>query len=711
MVKVPVVKINTNFSQFSKFSNLFSNFKRDIATPKNIGLTVDKSISNTLKMIAQDLRVITQVQLTVIGNSKKFRESMKNLHVQPAFAGFPKVAPKIHSPTGGKLFGDVRNLSNSGFQNMFSLSARAFPLQTYGLWNMGQKAWQFGQRSGEAFDSARNIFTRVNNNPLVTAIRKLTMAITRLTIKDGFSTAISGVMGAVRSVPLIGGIAAGVATGGLFGIAASTSRSSNLRTQARDLGLTNGELQAGRNVWGQHVNFEDIVRNINEQRTKMGSGLFMVDGISRKDSNAEIFVKWMNKVASIGREHKGENAQYLGQNPILRLLGASPNMAQTLGKISGKNFEENDRKFRELSVKLNQPDDILKRSQDLNTSLGVTADLLKNRFGMAIAAAAPQIEQLGKFIQDVVGKIASERNITNLLGGIKKIGDFAKDIFGKITGSDNIFEGIRKVFQESVFPPLKDFFQNNVITPLRDLFQNGLINPLKNLFENDLINPFKDLFGKLFPDNSKNNDDPGFNPRYPLFRHDPFPEYHQAAYMTPDIKNYYSERFKNGYLDSINRALHLPNKFMQAIRSIESGGNDFAVNHSSTAKGAFQMIAAARKDYGVKNPFDFYDSATGARRDIQHLMEVFRNPRKAVVAYNWGEGNMAKYLRMQHENWEKNLPVPQRRYLDQFDGYLRKYQDPQNIHLNVNNNTGGSTSVNARMASGFPKILKGSYSI
>ena len=125
MVKVPVVKINTNFSQFSKFSNLFSNFKRDIATPKNIGLTVDKSISNTLKMIAQDLRVITQVQLTVIGNSKKFRESMKNLHVQPAFAGFPKVAPKIHSPTGGKLFGDVRNLSNSGFQNMFSLSARA----------------------------------------------------------------------------------------------------------------------------------------------------------------------------------------------------------------------------------------------------------------------------------------------------------------------------------------------------------------------------------------------------------------------------------------------------------------------------------------------------------------------------------------------------------------------------------------------------------
>ncbi len=723
MVKVPVVKINTNFSQFSKFSNLFSNFKRDIATPKNIGLTVDKSISNTLKMIAQDLRVITQVQLTVIGNSKKFRESMKNLHVQPAFAGFPKVAPKIHSPTGGKLFGDVKNLSNSGFQNMFSLSARAFPLQTYGLWNMGQKAWQFGQRSGEAFDSARNIFTRVNNNPLVTAIRKLTMAITRLTIKDGFSTAISGVMGAVRSVPLIGGIAAGVATGGLFGIAASTSRSSNLRTQARDLGLTNGELQAGRNTWGQYVNFEDIVRNINEQRTKMGSGLFMVDGISRKDSNAEIFVKLMNKVASIGREHKGENAQYLGQNPILKLLGISPNLPQTLSLIPKNNFEENNRKFKELSVKLNQPDDILKRSQDLNTSLGVTADLLKNKFGMAIAAAAPQIEQLGKFIQDVVGKIASERNITNLLGGIKKIGDFVKDIFGKITGSDNIFEGIRKVFQESVFPPLKDFFQNNVITPLRDLFQNGLINPLrdlfqnglinplKNLFENDLINPFKDLFGKLFPDNSKNNDDPGYNPRYPLFRHDPFPEYHQAAYTVPNVKGYYSEKYKNGYLDSINKALHLPNKFMQAIRWKESGGNDFAVNRSSTAMGAFQMTAAARKDYGVKNPFNFFDIATGAGKDFKHLMDVFHDHRKAVVAYNWGEGNMAKYLRRQHENWEKNLPAPQHKYLNDIDRYLKNYQDPQNIHLNVNNNTGGSTSVNARMASGFPKILKGSYSI
>ena len=150
---------------------------------------------------------------------------------------------------------------------------------------------------------------------------------------------------------------------------------------------------------------------------------------------------------------------------------------------------------------------------------------------------------------------------------------------------------------------------------------------------------------------------------------------------------------------------------MQAIRWKESGGNDFAVNRSSTAMGAFQMTAAARKDYGVKNPFDFYDSATGARRDIQHLMEVFKNPRKAVVAYNWGEGNMAKYLRRQHGNWENNLPAPQHKYLNDIDRYLKNYQDPQNIHLNVNNNTGGSTSVNARMASGFPKILKGSYSI
>ena len=60
MSKTPLIKTNTNFQQFKDFAKLFKSFKKDIATPKAIGLSVNKDTVTILQGIARDLRIISQ---------------------------------------------------------------------------------------------------------------------------------------------------------------------------------------------------------------------------------------------------------------------------------------------------------------------------------------------------------------------------------------------------------------------------------------------------------------------------------------------------------------------------------------------------------------------------------------------------------------------------------------------------------------------------
>lgn len=62
------------------------------------------------------------------------------------------------------------------------------------------------------------------------------------------------------------------------------------------------------------------------------------------------------------------------------------------------------------------------------------------------------------------------------------------------------------------------------------------------------------------------------------------------------------------------------------------------------ALGHFQFMAAARKDYGVKDPFNLEQSAEGAARFMSAMGKKYGGDwEKALAAYNWGPGNVDKF--------------------------------------------------------------------
>lgn len=734
MAKAPIIKINTNFKQFSAFTKLFDGFKKDIALPKNVGISIDKNAVNVLQTMARDLRVIAQIQMAVIGNSKKFKEAFKNINLEsPVIHTNPKeqkVIPPKKSLTQRISIG-TKKLAIQGLQKSFGFAAAAFPAQTYALWHYGQKTGRFIKKTG-------NILTKVNNNPLVVAMKKLTIAITKLSIKGvtgGLTKALKSFLGAVSSIPIVGGMAVGIATGGIMGIGAATNRATGLRSQSREMGLTSGQLLAGRNVLSPYFDFEGMARYINSEKTKLGSKFFMVHGNNRNDSTFDLVIKNFRRAAEIGREYKG-NMDSLDQNQELKMRGIAPVTVQALSGLSIKEIDEISKRSQQDSKKLNQSDDRLKKLQDLNTNLGITSDLIKNKFAMAIAAVSPKIEEFGKFLQNLMDKLFNAKTITGLLNGIEKIGKLSPSFLNFIQKMINGMPASQKMggVVESVMKGLikgdsiKKLLNDNFFKPLLDDFKSELITPLSNMFSN-LMKTLKNMLPKWA---GGGGDDPKYQKaayyQLPLLENgvpgqwrrwkgnnDNIALGQKATYQIPKWmgKEKVSEQDKNKYLDSINKAIGLPTGYMQAIRQIESSGNDKATNPHSSALGAFQMTRAARKDYGLPDykALKFGPNAEAAAKDILHLMRVYQNDyRKAAVAYHWGPGNLDTVLKNHRANWESHLDKGSTKYLHDLDRLLSQNQ-ANTIQLNVHNNTGGSSRINARMASGLSRLPKGLVNI
>lgn len=119
---------------------------------------------------------------------------------------------------------------------------------------------------------------------------------------------------------------------------------------------------------------------------------------------------------------------------------------------------------------------------------------------------------------------------------------------------------------------------------------------------------------------------------------------------------------------------------VQAIHSNESSGaSDSAaiVNPASGARGSMQVMPKTAKDpgYGLKPSNGTpEDDARLGREYFGKMMDTFKDPKIAAVAYNWGPGNA--------QNWVKNgsklddLPLETLEYLDKFNDKAGLYSQP-----------------------------------
>lgn len=82
-------------------------------------------------------------------------------------------------------------------------------------------------------------------------------------------------------------------------------------------------------------------------------------------------------------------------------------------------------------------------------------------------------------------------------------------------------------------------------------------------------------------------------------------------------------------------------KLLDALRLVESGGNPNAVSKAGAA-GAYQFMPGTAKQFGI-DPFNEAQSREAARKYLTQLYKQFGSVDKALLAYNWGPGNVRAY--------------------------------------------------------------------
>lgn len=152
---------------------------------------------------------------------------------------------------------------------------------------------------------------------------------------------------------------------------------------------------------------------------------------------------------------------------------------------------------------------------------------------------------------------------------------------------------------------------------------------------------------------------------------------------------------KSAQLNSIEKNSGLPSGLLSGVYFAESSNGKNLLSPKG-AKGPFQFMDSTAMQYGVKDPFDFSQSAAGASKYFAYLKKKFHNDiRKILAGYNAGEGNVdnaVKNARKYGGSWEDYLPKPQET-IPYINKVLKNMANSQHTTVTVNNQTGGNATV------------------
>lgn len=97
-----------------------------------------------------------------------------------------------------------------------------------------------------------------------------------------------------------------------------------------------------------------------------------------------------------------------------------------------------------------------------------------------------------------------------------------------------------------------------------------------------------------------------------------------------------------GIMTELEAQYGLPLGLLDRIWAQESGRGKNMVS-SAGAEGHFQFMPKTAKEYGLKDPYDFADSADAAARKMRDLLRQYGGDlQMATAAYNFGQGNLAR---------------------------------------------------------------------
>ncbi len=104
----------------------------------------------------------------------------------------------------------------------------------------------------------------------------------------------------------------------------------------------------------------------------------------------------------------------------------------------------------------------------------------------------------------------------------------------------------------------------------------------------------------------------------------------------------------------------------------ESNFDQAAVSPAG-AIGVFQLMPATAAGLGV-DPYNLEQNIDGGVRYLSQLLSQFGGDvQKALAAYNWGPGNLAKAIAANGSDWLSHLPAETSKYIAQITGAIGTY--------------------------------------
>lgn len=91
--------------------------------------------------------------------------------------------------------------------------------------------------------------------------------------------------------------------------------------------------------------------------------------------------------------------------------------------------------------------------------------------------------------------------------------------------------------------------------------------------------------------------------------------------------------------------------------AIQESRLDPAAISSAGAVGVFQLMPATAAQYGVADRTDPAQNIDAGVQHLSYLLGRYGDPRLALAAYNWGEGNLDRALERYGDSWYSHAPA------------------------------------------------------
>ena len=141
------------------------------------------------------------------------------------------------------------------------------------------------------------------------------------------------------------------------------------------------------------------------------------------------------------------------------------------------------------------------------------------------------------------------------------------------------------------------------------------------------------------------------------------------------------------FIQQASKDLGVEKESIEAITYVESEGNPYAVSHKG-ARGLMQLMPETGKMYGLAR-WELEDQELNIRTGSAHykgLLRKYNSNKLALIAYNWGEGNLDRLLEAYRKNnvkptWDnikRGIPDETAGYVIRFFGALKKLHRQKN---------------------------------